>query len=71
MNERNENQAVYMDFLVILFTGLLLYLASATIIVHFGLKPRKVIKIASGDFFKLVPGTLLTILVARLSVYFS
>lgn len=71
MNKRDENQAFTWISSSYDFTGLLLYLASAPIIVHFGLKPRKVVKIASGDFFKPVPGALLTILVARLSVYFS
>lgn len=65
------NQAVYMAFLVIFFVGLLLYVASAPIIVHFGLKPGKAIKITLGHFFKLIPGALLAILVAGFSVYIS
>lgn len=65
------NQIVSMTFLTLYFVGIILFVASSIVIVHFDFKSRDVIKFTLGFSLKFIPGAVMAILVGVLCIYFS
>lgn len=65
------NQVLSMAFITLYFVGILLFVASAVVVVHFELKARDVMKFTLGFSLKFIPGALIAIFVVVLSIYFS
>ncbi|MGB4590557.1 MAG: DUF624 domain-containing protein [Clostridiaceae bacterium] len=65
------NQIVSMAFLTLYFAGIILFVASSLVIVHFDFKLTEVIKFTLGFSLKFIPGTVIAILVGALCIYFS
>lgn len=65
------NQLLSMTFLTLYFVGILLFVGSSIVVVHFELKARDVLKFTLGFSLKFIPGAVVAILVAVLCIYFS
>lgn len=65
------NQVLSMAFITLYFVGILLFVASAVVVVHFEFKAREIIKFTLGFSLKFIPGALIAIFVVVLSIYFS
>lgn len=65
------NQLVSMAFLTLYFVGIILFVASSIVLVHFDFKSRDVIKFTLGFSLKFIPGAVIAILVVALCIYFS
>ena len=65
------NQIVSMVFLTLYFVGIILFVASSIVIVHFDFKMRDVMRFTLGFSFKFIPGAVIAILVGALCIYFS
>ena len=66
-----NNQILSMTFLTLYFVGIILFVASSIVIVHFDFKSRDVIMFTLEFSLKLIPGSVIAILVGVLSIYFS
>lgn len=64
-------QIVSMVFLTLYFVGIILFVASSIVIVHFDFKMRDVMRFTLGFSFKFIPGAVIAILVGALCIYFS
>lgn len=65
------NQLLSMAFLTLYFVGILLFVASSIVVVHFEFKARDVLKFTLGFSLKFIPGAVVAILVGVLCIYFS
>jgi len=65
------NQIVSMVFLTLYFAGIILFVASSVVIVHFDFKLRDVLRFTLGFSLKFIPGAVMSILVGALCIYFS
>ena len=65
------NQIVSMVFLTLYFVGIILFVASSIVIVHFDFKMRDVMRFTLGFSFKFIPGAVIAILGGALCIYVS
>ena len=65
------NQVLSMAFLTLYFVGVLLFVASSIVVVHFEFKARDVLKFTLGFSLKFIPGAVIALLVGVLCIYFS